>query len=137
MQPPAPISSPFPVWCLAAILLMTGCDLFTDAATRLAHDLEDAATALRQEGDTVTLRHETPSRRGACAGPYTVQLDQVGALVIWCKDGHDEVVASPGTSYHRRFVTTPETYRVEKSAGETLVIELEQRGGEAVIVEVR
>lgn len=119
------------------MLLMTGCDLFTDAATRLAHDLEDAAKALRHEGDTVTLRHETPSRRGECEGPYTVQLDRVGALVIWCRDEQGEVVASPGTSYHGRFVTTPETYYLEKSAGDTLVIELEQRGGEVVIVEVR
>jgi len=137
MPSSAPTPGSFPRWCLAVILLVAGCDLFTDAATRLAHDLEKAAGALRHEGDTITLRHETPSRRGECAGPYTVQLDKVGALVIWCKDDHGQVVASPGTSYHRRFVTTPETYYLEKSAGETLVIELEQRGGEAVIVGVR
>lgn len=121
---------------VATALLLPGCGAFTDAATRLAHDLESAARTLEEPGDRVTLYHETPSRRGQCAGPYTVQLDKVGALVFWCKDEHGEVQASPGTSYHRRFVDTPETYYLEKDAGETLVIELERRDGKAVIVDV-
>lgn len=102
----------------------------------LAHDLESAARQLEGDGDRVTLYHETPSRKGECDGPYTVQLDKVGALIIWCKDDNGEVLASPATSYHRRFVETPETYYLDKAAGETLVIELEKRGDRAVIVNV-
>jgi len=76
----------------------------------------------------------TPSKRGDCAGPYTVQLDKVGALVIWCKDDTGATTASPGTSYHRRLVHTPQTSYLDKIAGETLTIELEQQGHRAVIV---
>lgn len=121
---------------LVAIFLLSGCDVFTDPATRLAYDIEYAAKKLKNHGDKFTLYHETPSKRGECGGPYTVQLDKVGALIIWCKDENGEISSSPGTSYHRRFVQTPETYYLEKAAGETLVIELEQRGGKAIIVNV-
>jgi len=57
-------------------------------------------------------------------------------LVIWCKNENDEVLSSHGTSYHRRFVQTPETYYLDKEAGDALVIELEQKGSKAVIVNV-
>lgn len=121
---------------LVAVFLSSGCDLFTDAATRLAYDIESAAKELKNHGDKFTLYHKTPSKRGECGGPYTVQLDKVGALVIWCKDENGKVRASPGTSYHRRFVQTPVTYYLDKAAGETLVIELERKGDKAVIVSV-
>jgi len=121
---------------LVAVLGLAGCGVFTDAATRLAYDLESAARSLKQPGDRVSLRHEIPPRRGECEGPYTVQLDTAGALVFWCRNDHGEVVASPGTSYHRRFVETPDTYYLHKEAGEALVIELERRGEKAVIVGV-
>ncbi len=115
---------------------MLGCGLFTDAATRLAYDIEAAAKRLNNTGDRFTLYHETPSRRGECEGPYTVQFDKVGALIIWCKDAAGEVLSSPGTSYHRRFVKTPETYYLDKAPGETLVVELEKRGNNVMIVGV-
>lgn len=121
---------------LAAVITLTGCGLFTDAATRLAYDLEKAAKKLSNDGDSYTLYHPVPSKRGECDGPYTVQLDKVGALVIWCRDENGETVASPGTSYHSRFVRTPETYYLHKEAGEALVIEMEQRGGQATIIRV-
>ena len=38
-----------------------------------------------------------------------MQLDKVGAMIVWCKD----------------------------AAGETLILDLERRGGRAVITEVR
>ncbi|MGQ9425623.1 hypothetical protein ACXYTJ_08140 [Gilvimarinus sp. F26214L] len=136
----------FPLFCrnsklrmtgLAAMLMLSGCDFFTDAATRLAYDLEDAAGVLKNHGDTFTLYHETPSDPDECDGPYTVQLDKAGALVVWCRDDNGDVVLSPGTSYHSRFVHTPQTYYLDKAAGETLVIDLEQIGDKAVIVAVR
>ena len=68
---------------------------------------------------------------------YKVQLDKVGAMIIWCKDAAGETVSSHSTSYHARFVETPETYLIDKEAGETLTIELERRGKRAVIVDVR
>lgn len=119
--------------CLAAL---AGC--FTDAATRLAYDIEDGAGRLgREAGATYSIRHKTPSAPDECTGPYTVQFDKVGALIVWCKDAAGNTVSSHSTSYHSRFVDTPKTLILEKLAGSTLVIDIERRGGRAVITGVR
>ena len=115
-----------------------GCGFFTDAATRLAYDLEGAASRLgRAEGARYTLVHKTPSRSGECVGPYKVQLDKVGALVIWCYDEGGTTVSSHSTSYHSRYVAIPETVILDKPARSPLTIDLERRGGRAVITQVR
>jgi hypothetical protein len=117
---------------------LAGCDLFTDAATRLAYDIEAAESRLgRASGSRYTLVHRTPSKSGECVGPYTVQVDKVGALIIWCKDEAGQTVSSHSTSYHARFVDTPQTTIVEKPASTPLTLDLERRGTRAVIVEVR
>src|SRR5690606_37469254 len=105
-----PTTSSFRMLILVTMLALAGCDLFTDAATRLAYDLKAGANTLEKEGDRYSVHHLTPSRRGECEGPYRVQLDRVGALVIWCRDDAGNTLASPGTSYHRRYVDTPVTY---------------------------
>jgi len=118
-------------------LLLAGC--LTDAATRLANDLESGAERVGQaDGARWTVVHRTPSRRGECEGDYTVQIDQVGALIVWCKDqAGAKVVSSHSTSYHARYVSAPRTYHLEKKAGESLVIELERQGGRVIVVEAR
>lgn len=119
-----------------AVLLLAGC--LTDAATRLAYDIKAGAARVGAEnGANYTVEHRTPSRRGECTGPYTVQLDQVGALIIWCRGADGQaVVSSPGTSYHGRFVDTPRTWILDKGAGETLFVRLERQNGRVVIAEV-
>jgi len=115
-----------------------GCGLFTDAATRLAYDLENAASRLgRAEGSRYTLVHRTPSKSGECVGPYKVQLDKVGALVIWCYDDGGATVSSHSTSHHGRYVAIPETVILDKPARSPLTIDLERRGGRAVIAQAR
>jgi hypothetical protein len=111
-----------------------GCDAFTDAATRIAYDIEAGAGRLGKEaGATYSIRHTTPSKSGECVGPYKVQLDKVGALIIWCKEETGKTVSSHSTSYHARFVDTPQTYILEKPAGSTLAIDIERRGSRAVV----
>ena len=124
---------------LIFILTLAGCILdFTDAATRLAYDIEAGASRLGpQDGAKYSIEHHTPSKSGECVGPYTVQLDKVGALIVWCKDTAGRTVSSHSTSYHARFVDTPQTYIVEKPAGATLTIDIERRGGRAVATDVR
>jgi hypothetical protein len=119
------------------LLLLNGC--FTDAATRLAFDIEAGAGRVGgSEGAQFSVVHRTPSRSGECSGPYKVQLDNAGLIVIWCKDATgDKTMSSHSTSYHRRFVDTPETHILDKSAGSALVIELERRDGRVVIASVR
>ncbi|MCI0516366.1 MAG: hypothetical protein L0Y45_00885 [Woeseiaceae bacterium] len=119
---------------LAAI---TGCDLLSDAATRLAYDIEAAEGRLgREPGARYSIRH-TPANASECGGPYTVQLDKVGALIVWCRDVSGNTVASGSTTYHSRFIDTAQTYIVDKAAGSTLVIEIERRNGRAVVTNVK
>ena len=119
------------------VLLLAGC--VTDAATRLAYDIEHGAGSVgRADGTRYTLVHRVPSSASECVGPYRVQLDKVGAIIVWCKDAAgDTTVSSHSTSYHARFVDTVETRIVDKPAKEALVIDLERRGGRVVIVGVR
>jgi hypothetical protein len=123
---------------VAGLASTGGCGVFTDAATRLAFDIEAQVARLgRSDGAKHTLYHRSPSKRGECVGPYRVQLDKVGLIVVWCKDAADRTVSSHSTSYHARFVETPQTYIVDKHAGATLTIDLERRNGRAVIADVR
>lgn len=122
---------------LIFLMMLIGCDIATDAATRIAYDIEVGAKQLGAEnGAKYSIRHKTPSKPGECVGPYTVQFDQVGALIIWCKDSAGSTVSSHSTSYHARFVDTPQTYILEKAARAPLVIEIERREGRAVVVDV-
>lgn len=124
---------------LASLTTLTGClSDFTDAATRLAYELEAGASRLGSEtGARHSIQHHTPSKPGECTGPYSVQLDQVGALIIWCKDAGGRTVSSHSTSYHARFVDTPRTWKLEKPAGADLTIDLERRDGRAVVTDAR
>lgn len=125
------------LFVLIATFLLAGC--FTDAATRMAYDIEAGAERIEgAEGSKLTVEHHTPSKAGECEGSYKVQLDKVGAIVVWCKDeSGTKTVSSHSTSYHGRFVDTPRTYILEKKAGEMLLIELERRGGRVVIADAR
>jgi hypothetical protein len=134
------MNTPSPNWLLFLIALttLTACDIGTDAATRLAYDIEASSGRLgKTPGDKYIIQHHAPSKPGECMGPYTVQIDKVGALIIWCKDTTGHTVSSHSTSYHSRFVETPQTYILDKPTGATLAIYLERRDGRAVITDVR
>jgi hypothetical protein len=119
--------------------MLAGCNYFTDAATRLAYDIEAGAGRIgRADGAKLTVEHRTPSKAGECAGNYTIQLDKVGAIIIWCKNkAGDKTESSHTTSHHRRFVDTPRTHLLEKNAGETLTIALERRNGRVVVADAK
>jgi hypothetical protein len=128
--------------CVRGLLLSVTCALaacgLTDAATRLAADIKAGASQLGSApGAQYSVRHITPSKAGECIGPYSVQLDKVGALIVWCRDASGQTVSSHSTSMHARYVATPETYRIDKPERAPLTIELERRGGQAVITAVR
>jgi hypothetical protein len=124
---------------LALLATAAGCgDFLTDAATRLAYDIEAGVSRLdNAPGARHTIVHRTPSKAGECVGPYMIQVDKVGALVIWCKDDAGRTVSSHSTTYHARFIDTPQTYILDKPAGEPLTIDLERRNGRAVVTDVR
>lgn len=132
------ISVDWRVFLLLIHAAMIGCGTSTDAATRLAYDIEAGANQLGSEDSAqYSIQHHTPSKPGQCTGSYKLQLDHVGAMIIWCKDAAGETVSSHSTSSHARFVDTPQTFLLDKAAGTTLTIDLERRGGRAVISDVR
>jgi hypothetical protein len=127
-----------PARAAAAAAALAACGVATDPATRLAADLEAAADRLRtEEGATDSLHHATPSLHGECDGPYKVQLDEAGALIIWCYDAAGQTVSSHTTSSHGRAVVASQTFIVDKGAGETLIIDLERRDGRAAVTGLR
>jgi hypothetical protein len=122
---------------LILFMALSGCGLFTDAATRIAYDIQANVRRLgKKEGSVHIIQHQTPSHRGQCDGPFTVQFDKVGALIIWCNDSSGKTISSHSTSYHSRFVDTRETFIIDKPAASILSIQIERIQGRAVITKV-
>ena len=119
------------------VATLSGCGEFTDAATRIAYDIQaNVGRLAAEEGASYIIRHATPSLKSQCDGPFKVQFDKVGALIIWCQDSTGQTVSSHSTSYHSRFVDTRETFIVDKPSGSMLSIQIERRNGRAVITKV-
>lgn len=123
---------------LTACAILSGCfGNFTDAATRLAADVQDGADRVGEsEGAFTVVEHATPSRDGECEGPYKVQADKVGAIVIWCYDAAGNTVSSHSTTSHSTRVDSRATFIVDKGAGEPLHVRLERIAGRIVITDV-
>jgi len=116
---------------------VSACNLLEDPATRLAYVIESEVRHLgHAEGARYTIRYQ-PSEELSNGGSYSVQFDKVGVLIVWYMDANGKVTESATTSYYSRFVTTPRTYKVDKSGDKALQIELERIGKRAVIVDVR
>ena len=120
----------------AVVLALAGC---TDAATRLAHDVEAGADQLRQSGDSSTVIVHLPDKYPeGCAKAYDIQFSAASSLLVWCKDAKGgEATSSHTTTYHLRFVKVPSTLQVEKSAGEYTFITLERAGNDVVVAGMR
>jgi hypothetical protein len=135
---------------VAGILSLCGC---TDAATRVAYDLEWGAGRLgSREGARRDVSHVPRRWPEGCAGSYTLRLDRGSAIALghnnfrntegsgglhvrcFAADGNPH---SWGTTYHLRFVDVPVPVEMDKKGGETAVIELQRINGRAVVVGAR
>ncbi len=113
---------------LAVALGLAGCDFMTDAATRLAYDLEREANALRKSGDSARVFTHTPKKSPAgITGPYTVRLVTRGTIQI----------GKYHTTYHLNFVEVPKTLRIQKADGEGFVVVLTRAGDTVQVAELR
>jgi len=121
---------------LLSLLELEGCGELTDAATRIAYDLKAGVASLGAEEGAVHVVRHAPARAGECTGPFKVQFDQVGALIIWCMDAEGNTLSSHSTTYHSNYVDTAETSILDRPAGAELSIRLERRHGRPVIVGV-
>ena len=110
-------------------------DFLTDAATRFARDLKDAAGRLTSSSDaTGIVVHRVTASPEGCAHGYRVQLSASSSIVVWCKsqDGQ-KTVASYSTTSHLPAVDVPRTWIVDKSAGEPLHVELTRTAGKPAV----
>ena len=122
----------------------------TDAATRVAYDIESGTGKLTShDGARVEIPHDPRRWPEGCAGSYVLRIAKGAAENL----GHDNFHTRPNsgslsvtcygssgnrngwtTTYHLRFVDVPETVEIEKKADEKVFIEVERRSGRAVLV---
>jgi hypothetical protein len=122
---------------LILTLTLAGC---TDAATRLAHDLEREAEALRRSGQmTRTFTHKPQSLPDGVTGAYTVTFKagpvRLGSGFLTFSKGPYEQWHR--TTYHMRFVEVPRDLNIRKAAGEPIVIVLTRTGDAVRVTELR
>jgi hypothetical protein len=124
-----------------------GCDLMTDAATRLGRDVEHGAAALRRSGQAqLELVHQPKARPEGCDGPYEVTFQESlhhpssgGALLIGCigTSNYKSLGYSYSTTSHLNAVRVPAELRIERPAGAPLTIILRSNGGTIDVVGAR
>jgi hypothetical protein len=106
-------------------------DIFTDAATRAAYDIEAGVARSRNApSDHYSIELIMRSHPEGCEQDYTLQLSARSALLVWCKDaGTGQVSSSHSTTYHLRFVDVPQTLIVNKHRGEIVTLEMQKVSG--------
>ena len=121
---------------LAPLAAFSAC---TDAATRVANDLESGAKHLRSSrAMTATVDHAPTAAPEGCAGAYTLQLSRASSLLIWCQDS----IGAPShgtytTTYHLNFVTVPQTFIIHKDSGQHALIGLAMDGNAVAVTGLR
>lgn len=122
-----------------ALLAMCVVSACTDAATRVAYDLERGGKELRRSAAaSLVVDHAPELTPEGCPGGYTLQLSEASALLVWCRDSAEgPATSSHTTTYHLNYVTVPETFRIEKGAGEHARIELTREDGDVVVTGLR
>lgn len=119
----------------------TGCgNLLTDAATRLSRDLDREASALRASPETTrTFEHHPSASPEGVSGDYCIEFARAepdGRSVILVGDDSDGPLRWHTTA-HNRSVHTARDFRAPHPDGGPTVIQLEKRGSEIWIVDVR
>ena len=112
--------------------------LFTDAATRLAYDLERQAAAIRHSDETtLTFTHNPLSAPEGVTGAYTVTFKggPLGTGFLSFSRGQQEVWYH--TSYHLRFVAVPKDLKIRKAAGQPFTVVLTKSGNSVEVTELR
>jgi hypothetical protein len=115
---------------LAVLAFLSGCNITTDAATRLAYDLEAGADRLIKSGkNELEVEHRPRSSPNGISGDYTILLQAVqrdrlsGTLAVGSVGGKRY-----GTSYHLNFMTVPKELSIRKAKGNPTYILLRKTG---------
>jgi hypothetical protein len=121
---------------------ISGCGDYTDAATRLAYEIEREAKALQQSGEaTRVFTHRPKSAPEGVDDAYTVKFALgyagKGGLTVSGFNIAQKKQVGYGTSYHLRFVQVPKDLTVSKPAGEPVVVVLTRVGDAVHVTELR
>jgi hypothetical protein len=123
---------------LPVALLLAGCVLLKDGATRLAFQIEDAATKMRRSNlEHLVIKHTPSALPAGPSGAYEIVLQSSldrprtgGALCV--NDLGSQNFKNLGynwaTTYHLNFVQVPREMSVRKKAGEAAVLVLHKKG---------
>jgi hypothetical protein len=111
----------------------------TDAATRVADDLEAGAKRFRKTATaTATVEHSPKATPEGCPGGYTLQLSEESALLVWCQDSiGGPSVTSHTTTYHLNYVDVPRTLVIHKERGQHVWLDLAKEGDRIVVTGLR
>jgi hypothetical protein len=120
----------------------------SDAATRLAYDIEGGAAELCNGGHLVgRVIHKPRARPEGCAGAYVVTLQESlhhprsgGSLLVGCvgSPNYESFGYSYSTTYHLNTVRVPRELHVEKPSGASVAVVLQymERRKTACVIEV-
>ena len=136
--------------CLGALVLavgvalalnQSGCGaLMTDAATRLAFQIEDEVEAMRKSGETKRTFEHIPARwPEGIADDYRVEMQESaggtrGALIV--TESRAGAVHYHTTA-HSNWVDVPATLVATHTKGEATLVTIELRGGKPVITALK
>ncbi len=116
---------------LAALAFLSACNVATDAATRLAYDLEAGAKKLNESGkNELEIEHRPLGSPEGISGDYTILLQAVksgdpasGSLAVGAVGGKRY-----GTSYHLNSMTVPKELSIQKAKGDPTYFMLRKTG---------
>ena len=124
-----------PLLCVTSLLLVS----CTDAATRVAYDLEAGAKRFRKAPTVAaTVEHSPKATPEGCPGGYTLQLSEESALLVWCQDSiAGPAVSSHTTTYHLKYVDVPRTLIIHKGRGQHVWLDLAKDDDRIVVTGLR
>lgn len=109
-------------WCACILILfvLSGCILITDASTRLAYDIRDAALKLESSQESeIEITHAPLAWPDGIDSDYRVLIQTTESTT---KPSGSMAIGNSATSYHRRFVSVPKTLYITKKKGESIKI---------------
>lgn len=135
-------------WVVSLLgLVVGGCVLFTDAATRLGNDVVENAASLRADPRFErTFTHVPRSWPEGCDADYTVTFQESlhhpatgGSLLVGCKGelNFQTLGYSYNTTYHLNAVRVTHALSVEKRRGSALEVTLRKQGAAIEVTALR